>query len=123
MTKFRFVSTTITPIMVYRFDRAFHRFAAAGAVVIAVAVIDAQQGRSPQAAAPAGEPGGGVAPNKLGQPLLDPNGFVRDDAMLRAPMLLPEDRKYADLDGKRMKQLLMEVDAISLRDRDSGNLF
>jgi hypothetical protein len=106
-------------------NRAFHRFTAAGAVVIAmaVAVIDAQQGRSPQAGAPAGEPGGGGAPNKLGQPLLDPNGFVRDAAMLHAPMLLPEDRKYADLDGKRMKQFLMEVDAISLRDRDSGNLF
>ena len=64
-------------------------------------------------------PGGA---NPLGQPLLDGSGKVRDDAMLRTP-LLPEDRKYADLDGRRMKQFVMEVDAISLKDRDSGNLF
>ena len=63
-----------------------------------------------------------VPSNPLGQPLLDGSGKVRDDAMLRAP-LLPEDRKYADLDGRRMKQVVMEVDAISLKDRDSGNLF
>ena len=62
------------------------------------------------------------APNPLGQPLVDAAGKVRDEAMLRTP-LLPEDRKYADLDGQRMKQFVMEVDAISLKDRDSGNLF
>jgi hypothetical protein len=79
------------------------------AVVVAAGVaLDAQQ-EAPGA-------------NPLGQPLLDGSGNVRDDAMLRTP-LLPEDRKYADLDGRRMKQFVMEVDAISLRDRDSGNLF
>ena len=62
------------------------------------------------------------AANPLGQPLVDAAGKVRDEAMLRTP-LLPEDRKYADLDGRRMKQFVMEVDAISLKDRDSGNLF
>ena len=62
------------------------------------------------------------APNPLGQPLVDAAGKVRDEAILRTP-LLPEDRKYADLDGHRMKQFVMEVDAISLKDRDSGNLF
>ncbi len=61
-------------------------------------------------------------PNPLGQPLVDGTGKVRDEAMLRTP-LLPEDKKYADLDGRRMKQFVMEVDAISLKDRDSGNLF
>src|SRR5262245_5159904 len=69
------------------------------------------------------EPDAGGAPNKLGQPLLDPHGFVKDDAMLHAPALAAEDRKYADINGKRMKQFVMEVDAISLKDRDSGNLF
>ena len=59
---------------------------------------------------------------RSGQPLVDAAGKVRDEAMLRTP-LLPEDRKYADLDGRRMKQFVMEVDAISLKDRDSGNLF
>lgn len=84
--------------------------------------LSAQQGRG----APRGgaaEPGESTGPNKLGQPLLDANGFVRDEAMLHSPALLPEDRKYADLDGKRMKQYLMEVDAISLKDKASGNLF
>jgi hypothetical protein len=61
-------------------------------------------------------------PNPLGQPLLDSNGHVREDAFLRAP-LGPEDRRYADIDGVRLKQFLMEVDAISLKDRDSGNVF
>jgi hypothetical protein len=62
------------------------------------------------------------APNPLGQPLVDAAGKVRDEAVLRTP-LLPEDRKYADLDGRRLKQYVMEVDAISLKDRDSGNVF
>jgi len=62
------------------------------------------------------------AANPLGQPLVDATGKVRDEAMLRTP-LLPEDRKYADLDGRRMKQVVMEVDAISLKDRDRGNPF
>ena len=61
-------------------------------------------------------------PNPLGQPLVDAGGKVRDEAMLRAP-LLPEDKRYAGLDGRRLKQLVMEIDAISLKDRDSGNLF
>jgi len=74
--------------------------------------------------------GGGVgaqqqqppAPNALGQPLLTPEGHVREEMFIRMP-LSPEDRQYADLDGARLKALLMEVDAISLRDRDSGRLF
>jgi hypothetical protein len=61
-------------------------------------------------------------PNPLGQPLVDGAGKVRDEAMLRTP-LLPDDRWYADLDGRRLKQIVVEVDAISLKDRDSGNLF
>ena len=60
--------------------------------------------------------------NPLGQPLLDPSGRVRDDAVIRAPFAA-EDRQYADIDGKRLRQFLMEVDAISLKDRDSGNLY
>jgi peptidase M28-like protein len=66
---------------------------------------------------------GEAAPaNPLGQPLVDSGGGVREDAFIHIP-LLPEDRKYADLDGRRMKQFVMEIDAISLKDRDSGNLF
>jgi hypothetical protein len=79
-----------------------------GVLVVATAVLAAQQ-ESP-------------APNPLGQPLVDAAGRVREEAMLRTP-LLPEDRKYADLDGRRMKQFVMEVDAISRKDRDRGNAF
>ncbi len=60
--------------------------------------------------------------NPLGQPLLDAAGHVREDAFLRVP-LRPEDQRYADLDGTRLKALLMEVDAISLADKASGRLF
>jgi hypothetical protein len=63
-----------------------------------------------------------AAPNPLGQPLVNAAGHVRDEAILRVP-LLPEDAKYAGIDGRRMKAALMEVDAISLKDRDSGRLF
>ena len=62
------------------------------------------------------------APNPLGQPLLDSSGDVRDDAFVRIP-LRADDQKYADIDGDRLKSLLMEVDAISLADRDRGNVF
>jgi hypothetical protein len=62
------------------------------------------------------------APNPLGQPLLDPSGYPRDDAFIRIP-LLPEDKVYADLDGWRMKQMVRDIVAISLKDRDSGALF
>jgi len=62
------------------------------------------------------------APNTLGQPLLDASGDVRDDAFIRIP-LRADDQKYADIDGDRLKSFLMEVDAISLADRDRGNVF
>jgi hypothetical protein len=68
------------------------------------------------------QPAARVEPNPLGQPLVTATGEVRDDAIIRIP-LLPEDKKYADLDGRRLKAFLMEVDAISLKDRDTGNLF
>ena len=61
-------------------------------------------------------------PNRLGQPLLSSPGVVREDAFLRVP-LAPEDRKYADLDGARMKSLVREVIAISQKDRAAGSLF
>jgi Peptidase family M28 len=62
-------------------------------------------------------------PNRLGQPLVAPSGLVRGDAMLPAPPLRPDDLQYGDLHGDRLKSLLMEVDAISLADRDRGTVF
>ena len=62
------------------------------------------------------------APNPLGQPLLDSSGDIRDDAFVRIP-LRADDQRYADIDGDRLKSFLMEVDAISLADRDRGNVF
>ncbi len=63
-----------------------------------------------------------VTPNPLGQPLLDTSGEIRDDAFIQIP-LRPEDRKYGDLEGDDLKRILLEVDAISLEDRDRGNIF
>jgi hypothetical protein len=61
-------------------------------------------------------------PNPLGQPLLDANGFAREDVFIHIP-LRPEDTRYGVIDGARLKAWLMEVDAISLRDRDRGTVF
>lgn len=61
-------------------------------------------------------------PNPLGQPLLDHDGSVREDAFIRIP-LRPDDTRYGAIDGARLKAWLMEVDAISLADRERGNLF
>ena len=62
------------------------------------------------------------APNPLGQPLLDPQGHVKEDVFYQVP-LAPEDRKYADIDGLKMKAVLREAAAISRRDKASGTLF
>ena len=63
-----------------------------------------------------------VPPNPLGQPLLDASGNLREDAFIHIP-LRPEDSRYADIQGERLKTILLEVDAISLSDRDAGNVF
>ena len=60
--------------------------------------------------------------NPLGQPLLDGEGHVREDAFFKVP-LLPEDRKYADLDGLKMKGVLREAAAISQKDKARGTQF
>ena len=69
--------------------------------LVAVAAQAPQRGPAPPA-----------APNPLGQPLLDPAGQVREDAFYKVP-LAPEDRKYADLDGMKMKAVVREAAAIS----------
>lgn len=61
-------------------------------------------------------------PSPLGQPLLSAPGVVREEVFLR-PVLRPDDQRYAGIRGDRLKGFLMEVDAISLADRDRGNLF
>jgi hypothetical protein len=73
---------------------------------------------------PAGQRGGrGAAPpNPLGQPLLDPSGHPRDDAMIHAPLPSSESR-YADIDGRHMKALLQDFIQISRRNRDAGEAF
>lgn len=60
--------------------------------------------------------------NPLGQPLLDPAGHPREDAYIHIP-LRPEDARYGVIQGPQLKSWLMEVDAISLADRDRGNVF
>jgi Peptidase family M28 len=85
------------------------RVAIASLAVFAVAAMTAHGARAQDA-------------NPLGQPLLDERGEIRDDAFIQIP-LRPDDQQYADIRGDRLKDMLMEVDAISLRDRDRGNLF
>jgi hypothetical protein len=60
--------------------------------------------------------------NPLGQPLLDADGNIRDDAYIHIP-LRSDDTGYGDIQADQLKDWLMEVDAISLADRDAGNLF
>jgi hypothetical protein len=85
---------------------------AATAVAVTTVIVPAQRG-----AAPAGGGRESRPPNPLGQPLVDAAGVPREDAFFKVP-LRPEDRKYADLDGMKMKGLVNEVAAISLKDRE-----
>ena len=69
-------------------------------------------------------PGGtqAPAPNPLGDPLLESPEHVREDAFYKVP-LQPDDRKYADIDGLKMKAVVREAAAISRRDKARGTLF
>jgi hypothetical protein len=90
--------------------------AVAVVVVVSATVVAQDPGRG-------GRGGRGAAPpNPLGQPLLDPAGHVRDDAMVHAP-LPPSEARYSDLDGRHMKDVLQDFVAISRRNRDSGEAF
>jgi hypothetical protein len=62
---------------------------------------------------------GSIGYGQQSQPrrLMDADGNVRDDAFTRTP-LKPADMKYADIDGARMKDIVREVSAISLKTRD-----
>jgi len=62
------------------------------------------------------------AQSPLGQPLLDADGNIREDAYIHIP-LRADDARYGDIQGDQLKAWLMEVDAISLADRARGNLF
>src|SRR5688572_5163066 len=111
----------------HTFSRLVHWLPAVtmAALLVGGAILAGQgqaQGQS-QSGRGQGQGGRGQgAPNQLGQPLVDAAGNVRDEAVIRTP-LLPEDAKYGDIDGRRMKAMLLEVDAISLKDRDSGRHF
>ncbi len=99
------------------------RFAAVVLLTVAAVFVVTPRAQNPAAPAqPDSAPGARPEPNPLGQPLLDANGFVREDAMLRSP-LLAADARYTAIEGRRLRQFLMEVDAISLKDKASGNLF
>lgn len=91
--------------------------AVAGVLLIAGAITVAQepQGRGRGR----GEP---PPANPLGQPILDPTGHVKDDAVIHIP-LAAADSKYADLDGKKMKAIVRELATISDKNRDSGEVF
>jgi hypothetical protein len=63
-----------------------------------------------------------AAQSPLGQPLLDASGNIREDAYIRIP-LRADDARYGDIRADQLKDWLMEIDAISLADRDRGNVF
>ena len=60
--------------------------------------------------------------NPLGQPLLDSDGNIREEAFIKIP-LRADDQIYADIDGLWMKQVMQEVIQFSQDDKASGNLF
>jgi hypothetical protein len=57
------------------------------------------------------------------QPLIDPDGRMREESFVPSPALTGANRVYADIDGRRMKAILNEVVAISHRSRDDGNKY
>ena len=61
-------------------------------------------------------------PSAQDRRLLDPNGYVRDEAYTR-PLVPAADQKYLKIDGLKMKDTLKEVVAISLKSRDDGNKY
>jgi len=101
--------------MAFRFRRSMILFP--GVLMLALAVVSAQAPPAgPRSAAPP------PAPNPLGNPLLESPEHVREDAFFKVP-LQPEDRKYADIDGMKMKGVVREAAAISQRDKARGNRF
>jgi len=86
-------------------------FTASFGFLLALAVLGAQ--------APGGTP---PPPNPLGDPLLESPEHVREDAFYKVP-LQPEDRKYGDIDGMRMKAVVREAATISQRDKARGTLW
>ena len=104
--------------------RAIALWGLIGAIAFGVAgtLVVAQQRQQPaQPAAPQTQ----RAPRVISQyqPLLDPDGRVREEAFVAGLPLADADRVYADIDGSRMKGLVNEVVAISRRSRDDGNKY
>ncbi|MCB1670831.1 MAG: M28 family peptidase [Gammaproteobacteria bacterium] len=60
--------------------------------------------------------------NPLGQPLLDERGYPIEEAYIHIP-LRADDQQYGDIEGLWMKEVLMELDQISLDDKASGTQF
>jgi len=54
--------------------------------------------------------------------LLEAEGNLREDDFLKTPWRY-DDQAYADIDGNWMKQVLLELNSISLDNKASGRLF
>ena len=96
---------------VSRSSRARFALVLAGGMLLLLVAVAAQ---SPGGASP--------PPNPLGNPLLETPEQVKEDAFYKVPRW-PEDRKYADIEGMKMKAVLREAAAISRRDKARGTLF
>jgi peptidase M28-like protein len=85
------------------------------AVCLVAAPLDAQRGR-PAGAGPAEQAGG----ERFGP--AQPPLWLPDEEYLRWP-LPPSEQAYAGLSGRRIKQYIEEITAISRRSRDDGNQY
>lgn len=93
--------------------------------VVAGTIVIGQQPAAQQArpAQPAAEAPRAPRPIPAYQPLLDPQGRVREEAFIPGQPLTDATRVYADIEGRKMKTLVNEVVAISRRSRDDGNKY
>jgi hypothetical protein len=60
----------------------------------------------------------------VNSPLMDPSGYIRDDAYPASPPLPAADQAYATLEGVHLKKdFMMPIVDISLKSRDDGNKY
>lgn len=64
----------------------------------------------------------GQAPVPKRQPLLDPDGFIKEDQYI-LPDLPDAEEAYGRIDGLKMKAIVNEIVAISRKSRDDGNKY
>ncbi len=98
-------------------------WAGLGALAVVTAGSLVLVGQTPSQSRPEAAAPRGPRPIPQFQPLLDPQGRVREEAFVPGQALSAADRVYADIEARRMKGLVNEVVAISRRSRDAGDKY